>query len=333
VYAAVLPHGRPMGLIWAEKPPGQPWTDVERSYVALTARTMERSPAVAAFVGQMVDPERLAQRLNDAAVIASRMAHDFDNILTGIIGFSDLATPMLPPGSQQAGFVSEIGKVGQRGIAFTQQLHQLSRSGQTRPTPGSVTGALTREESRLRPAMHPSLRLEKDLAPNLPGVAVESVPLQVAIGHLLENAVEACPQGGTIRVTARPVELSEPEAQSYLGKVSCGMHLLVTVADSGIGIKPEVRRRLFVEPFFTTKVRHRGLGLAIVYRTLAAHRGGIQIEPVPMPGAGTQVRVVFPIATARPSSALTVTPMPVHTPAPDGTRRTGGNINATTVGG
>ena len=68
------------------------------------------------------------------------------------------------------------------------------------------------------------------------------------------------------------------------------------MADNGPGIKPEVRRRLFAEPFFTTKVRHRGLGLAVCYRILCAHRGGIQLSPVAAPGTGTQVRVVLPLA-------------------------------------
>jgi signal transduction histidine kinase len=77
----------------------------------------------------------------------------------------------------------------------------------------------------------------------------------------------------------------------------------VSLTDTGIGIKPEVRRRLFAEPFHTTKVRHRGIGLAIVYRILCSHRGGIQIDPVPSPGTGTHVRVVLPLAAARPPAS------------------------------
>jgi signal transduction histidine kinase len=85
----------------------------------------------------------------------------------------------------------------------------------------------------------------------------------------------------------------------------------VTVQDTGPGIKPEVRARLFAEPFYTTKVRRRGLGLAIVYRTLSAHRGGVRIEPVPPPDSGTLARVVIPPA-ARPAvvpALVTSTPV------------------------
>ncbi|MBY0461244.1 MAG: HAMP domain-containing histidine kinase, partial [Gemmataceae bacterium] len=299
---------------WSEKPAGQPWADGERAYLNLVAKTVERAPALSALIGPVLDPDRLFQRLGDVAVLAGRMAHDFDNLLQGIIGFSDLALPLLAPGSQPANFVAEIGKVGQRGIQFTQQLHHLSRSGQVKPNPGAVPLALAKEEARLKTAQT-GVRVEKELPPNLPPVAVEAGPLQIVLGHLLENAVEACPAGGVVRVAARPVELTEADARAYLGRVGVGGHLHLTVADTGTGIKPEVRRRLFVEPFFTTKVRHRGLGLAIAYRVLCSHRGGIQLDPVPAPGTGTQVRVVLPLAAARTPA---VTPGPVTAAAVGG---------------
>jgi signal transduction histidine kinase len=324
VFAALQPAGRPLGLLWAERHTGQPWSEAERAYLALVARTLERSPALGALFGPVLEPEKLFRRLGDAAVIAGRMAHDFDNILTGIIGFSDLALPMLQAGSQPANFVGEIGKVGQRGIQFTQQLHQLSRSGQVKPNPASVSAAVAKEETRLRPVAAPNVRIEKDLPTGLPSVAIEAGPLQAVLGHLLENAVEACPQGGVVRVTARAVELTESDARGYLGLPTAGPHLLVTVTDTGIGMKPEVRKRLFAEPFFTTKVRHRGLGLAIVYRVLCVHRGGIQFDPVPTPGTGTQVRVVLPLAATR-------SPAAAGTPA--GHSALAGHVSATAVGG
>lgn len=300
VYAALNPPGRPMSVIWVERPLGVPLTDVDRSLVALTARLMENSAAFAATSGgPVVDPDRLLVRLQDAAVIAGRMAHDFDNILTGILGFAELSQPMLPNGSPVASFVAEISKVGHRGTQFTQQLHQLSRSGQVKPNPGSLAAALAKEESRLRPTMNPELRLEKNVPMGLPAVAVDAGPIQSVLGHVLENAIEACPTGGTVSVAARAVELTDADARAYLGKVGVGAHLEVTVVDNGPGIKPEVRRRLFAEPFFTTKVRHRGLGLVVVYRTLCVHRGGIRLDAVPAPGTGTVARFVLPLAAAR----------------------------------
>lgn len=303
VFAGIQPPGRAMGVLWVERA-GSPLTEAERAAVAMTAKVAERSPAVAALVPTRIDADRLDHRLTDAALIAGRMAHDFDNILTGIIGFSDLATPLLPAGSQAAKFVAEISKVGQRGIVFTQQLHQLSRSGQVKPNPTAVAAVVAKEETRLKALSLSNHYFEKDVPANLPPVAIEAGLLQATLAHLIENGIEASPQGGTVRVAAHVVELSDADARDYLGRPGTGPHLLVTIADTGTGIKPEVRRRLFLDPFYTTKVRHRGLGLAIVYRVLCVHKGGIQIEPA-RTGPGTLVRVVLPLAPARPATTGT----------------------------
>lgn len=305
LYTLLTPAGRGTGLLWVEKPGPEAWSEGERNYLRLAARLIERSAALSARVGPVIDPERLQQRLSDAALIAGRMAHDFDNILTGIIGFADLTNPLVQANPQAAKFVAEIGKVGQRGIIFTQQLHQLSRSGQVKPQPGSVAAALAKEETRVRPTMPAGLQIQTLVAPGLAAVAMDAGPLQTVLGHLLENAVEASAPGGAVTVAARAVELNATEAKAYLGQVGPGAHVEVTVQDAGVGIKPEVRAKLFVEPFYTTKVRHRGLGLAIVYRTLFAHRGGIRIDPAP--DAGTVVRVVLPLAAARPPVAPAAT--------------------------
>ena len=281
---------RTEGVLWAEKPTAEPWSDIECSYLGLSARLIERC-----LRSGNPDSERLNRRLDDVAVIAGRLAHDFDNILTGIIGFSDLTTPLLDRASQPAKFVAEIAKIGHRGTVFTQQLHQLSRSGVARPQPGSVGAALAREEARLRGTTAGGPRVEISLPETLPSVAMDVGSLGTVFGHLLDNAVEAMPAAGPVAVTAAVVDLSPQDAHGYLGKAEAGPHVEVSVRDRGPGIKPDVRTKLFAEPFFTTKVRHRGLGLAIVFRTLAAHRGGIRIEPADG-GPGLLARVVVPLA-------------------------------------
>ncbi|MDW8244868.1 MAG: ATP-binding protein [Thermogemmata sp.] len=310
LFVGISLAGRGIGAVWAESPREQPWGEFEQAYLILTGRVLERAPVIQLLAGPLVDPQRLHQRLADAAVIAGRMAHEFDNILTGIVGFSDLALPLVPSGSQAAAYIAEIAKIGQRGVQFTQQLHQLSRSGQCKPTAGSIALALAREECRLKPMMHPQLRFEKEIPIHLPSVALDTNVLQIVLGHILENAVEACSQGGSVRISARVQPLSAAEARTYLGRVRPGDHVVVQVVDSGMGLKPEVRRRLFVEPFFTSKVRHRGLGLAIVYRILWAHEGGINLESVLPPATGTQVRIALPLVKAPTPASVppTVTP-------------------------
>jgi signal transduction histidine kinase len=301
LYTLFTPPGRQSGAIWVEKISHEPWSETERYYLRLSARLIERSSALGMHIGPYVDAERLQQRLVDASVIAGRMAHDFDNVLTGIIGFADLSVPLVPAGTQAAKFLAEISKVGQRGIQFTQELHQLSRSGQSKPQPGSVNVAFSKEEQRLKAIWPANVQLINYLPASINPVAMEASPLGIVLGHVLANAMEACTQGGQVTVSARSVELTSADSKNYLGQVHAGGHLEVMIQDTGIGIKPEHRAKLFSEPFFTTKIRHRGLGLAIVYRTLSAHRGGVRIEPETASRTGTVARVVIPFSAVRPA--------------------------------
>jgi signal transduction histidine kinase len=315
LYAAIQPAGRPAGLVWLERSNGEPWSDAEKHYLVLSAKLIERSPALLARIGRDIDRERLQQRLQDAAIMAGRMAHDFDNILTGIIGFSDLSVPLVPAGSQVARYLGEIAKVGQRGIVFTQQLHQMSRAGQAKPLPGNVAAAVAKEENRLRTQLPNGGRIATEIPAGLPPVGMEMVPLGTVIGHLLENAAEACSSQGRVAVAARIVELNAADTLGYLGNLKPGAHVELTVRDDGPGISPENRAKLFVEPFFTTKVRHRGLGLAIVYRALFAHNGGIRFAPAVPGEPGTTVHVLVPLAVARPAIA-TNSPRPTGASIP-----------------
>jgi signal transduction histidine kinase len=305
LYARLAPRGHSPGAIWAERGAREPWTEIDRGYLALAARMIEKSAHLAHAIGPILEPARIEQRLKDAAVIAGRIAHDFDNILTGIMGFADLSQPLAPAGSQVARFLAEINNVGARGIVFTKQLHQLSRSAQVKPQPAAVSDAVAKETARLRAANPNGAVVVSNVPVNLAPVAMEAGPLGMVIGHLIENAIEASRAGSTVGVSARAIDLSQAEARHFLGRPEPGPNLEITVTDSGTGIKPEVRARLFAEPFYTTKVRHRGLGLAIVYRILFAHRGGVRIDAAVPPETGTLVRVVVPLASARPAVAPT----------------------------
>jgi signal transduction histidine kinase len=304
LYTTFAPTGREAGLLWIERTGFENWSEADRNYLKLSARLIERSSALGTQLGVTLDPERLSQRLADVAVVAGRMAHDFDNVLTGIMGFSDLSLPLVQAGSQPAKFIAEISKAGQRGIVFTQQLHELSRSGQTKPQPGSLPAVVAKEETRLRAIAPAGVSMTSHFPPNLAPVAMDGSVIAVVVSHLMENAIEAMPTGGKVHLHAEVVELSTLDAKKYLGQVQPGTHVLLNITDTGPGIKPEIRARLFHEPFCTTKVRHRGLGLATVYRSLVAHRGGIRIESPNPPDTGTLVRIVLPVAVVRPTATV-----------------------------
>ena len=281
------------GVFWAAPTNEMGCQEEDRLGLVLAAQSVARHPALLSQVGA-TDQVRVVLRLQDAALASGKIAHDFDNIFTGVVGFAEMTLPKLAPNAVERQYVNEILAAGSRGIQFTQQLHQLSRAGIARPMPASVGSVLASEVARVR--KNANVWIDPTSVNDLPPVAVDSGSLQTVIGHLLDNAVEASPVGGTIRVTANLIELSDAEAREMLGGASAGPFVSVTIVDEGPGVKEEHRKKLFVEPFFTTKARHRGLGLPVVYRTLYAHRGGVRFETAP---GRTLFQVVLPLAAAR----------------------------------
>jgi signal transduction histidine kinase len=224
------------------------------------------------------------------ARVASRVAHDFDNILTGVIGFAELTLPLLPAGAPKQ-YVTELLRVGQQGAELTRRLHQLGSAITVRNRRTALIAAWRKIDASLRAILPADVGLEVNLPDELPDVAIEPEPLRQALEPILMNASEAAP-GSTIAVSARSVVLNEHDSESVYGNPRPGRYVVLTVADRGAGIAPEVRRRLFVEPCFSTKLRHRGLGLSYAFRVLHAHGGGFSLEPAE--GGGTIARLYLP---------------------------------------
>ena len=265
--------------------------------LVLVSRCLAKHGVVLERIGALHDQQRICQRLQDAALVAGKIAHDFDNIFTGVVGFAEMVQSLLQVGTVPHQYVNEITSAGNRGIQFTQQLHLLSRSGLSRPLPTTISSVLSREEARIRKQSGSNIRLQFFAPSDLPAIALDAGSLQTVMGNLLDNAIEASDVNGVVRVTTALIELSELEAGEFLGAALPGPYVEICVGDEGAGVKDENRKRLFVEPFFTTKVRHRGLGLPIVYRILHAHRGGIRFDSGP--GRGAVFQMVLPLAAAR----------------------------------
>jgi signal transduction histidine kinase len=219
------------------------------------------------------------------------VAHDFDNILMGILGFGELAQPLISADSPAASYLAELLRVAQRGLEATRQMHQFSRSGKVTPKATAIQGPWAAGELSRPNELPTGVRVEADLPADLPAVAMASDALRSVIRNLVVNAGEAMPNGGVVSLTARVVRLTEPPNAVLPERLRPGSYVEVVVADTGTGFPPDVLARLAAEPFITTKVRHRGLGLAIVFRILHAHGGGLTIASSPN---GSVVRVFLP---------------------------------------
>jgi signal transduction histidine kinase len=232
-------------------------------------------------------------RLEDAARLCGRLGHDFDNVLMGVLGFAELAQMQLDPGSRPAKYLTELLKVADTARTITAQLHAFNRSGEMDPTPTRLADVCTSADFDSLAKESAKVRIESVLPTDLPPVAIGAGTLQSIVGHLVRNAVESMPDGGRVTLTARTLSLTDGLCEALPAGLDPGEYVELTVADSGPGFATGLTDRVGREPFVTTKVRRRGLGLPTVLRALDAHGGGLRIESS---NRGTAAVVYLPSA-------------------------------------
>jgi len=285
-------------LLWLHGPEHRGWSDAEAAVLTLTgqalARALRRSEGSPRWARQLV-MRRRQQRFDEVATAARRIAHDYGNVLTGILGFSDLALSQLPALSPFATYLGEIHRSAQMGERLTAMLRLFTRRHWARTEPARLAAVVADEVRRLRGRALGSA-VQVALPADLPRVAIDAEPLQHVLGQLFDNAAEAVVSGGEIRVSGRRVTLTADQCLDLLGAAEPGPYVEVAIEDTGCGLSADARQRLLVELFFSTKTRHRGYGLGVVHGILTAHRGALVIEPAE--GGGTSARIYLPVAPA-----------------------------------
>jgi len=241
-----------------------------------------------------------AQKMEAVGRLAGGIAHDFNNLLTVIIGNLDLLTMRTGSCSEienslQA--LSSAGSLTHRLLAFGRQA-QLSLK---LVAPNELVHAMTALMQRL---VGDEVRLEIDLAPDLPKVRVDPLELERALVNLVVNARDAMPGGGVVRIATQLRERDERDGP---------LQVAFSVGDEGAGIDEAVRPHIF-EPFFTTRGQAggTGLGLATVLGTAEQHGGTVQVDA--RPGGGSLFTIILPAATTegrdRPATRPTTSLLP-----------------------
>ena len=287
------------GLLWLlslEDAINRSWSVEEQAGLTLAALGVFQFPCIqenARSWAHWSDITQTQQRLEDAAVVVGRLAHDFNNVLTSVLGFTELSLAHLGPGGAQRKLMAEVFSAAQQGSQLTNQLSLFStRRCASQDSMTFLTFLLGAEAKRWREAWGNAITLELLVPQDLPPVAIDAESLRLILDKLTDNARAAITGIGVVTLSARQVDLSGEDCLGMLGKARPGRYVELTVADSGCGFAPEARRRIFAEPFFSTKPRHRGLGLPSVYGLLMNFAGGIRLEH----GAGTLVRIYLPTA-------------------------------------
>jgi signal transduction histidine kinase len=233
-----------------------------------------------------------SQKLEAVGRLAGGVAHDFNNILTAIGGYSELLLGDLAKDDPRRQDVEEIHLAAQRAAGLTQQLLAFSRRQVMQPKVIEPNTLVSEIEKMLRRLIGEDILFATVLHPRVGNVRADPGQLAQAIVNLAVNARDAMPTGGRLTIETRNVDLDETYAAEHAG-VRPGPHVQFAVSDTGVGMDAETKARIF-EPFFTTKARGKGtgLGLATVYG-IVQQTGG-HIWAYSEPGRGTTMRMYLP---------------------------------------
>ncbi len=234
-----------------------------------------------------------SQTLETVGTLAGGLAHDFNNMLTAILGYLELAILK----SKECGIEKELKKAsdGCRQMAeLVERLLTFSRRHKVDKAPLDLTQLIQEAVTVLRHTIGDTVRFSVDLPPSSIALHANGAMLQQVIFNLCQNAAEAMPEGGAIRVKAASVMLDQDLTLRY-PDLTPGRHVLLEIQDNGVGMDKATMERIF-EPFFTTKKlgakRGTGLGMALVWHNVKTHNGVITVYSEP--GRGTTFRIYFP---------------------------------------
>jgi signal transduction histidine kinase/ActR/RegA family two-component response regulator len=269
----------------------------------LAAIMAERDDALARRLA-LEEQLRHSQKMEAVGRLAGGIAHDFNNLLTAIIGYAELVLTSLEPRHGARSDAEEIARAAMRAADLTRQMLAFSRRQVLQLKLIDLNAALSKVEPMLRRLIGEDIVLTVAAKAEHPFVRVDPGQVEQVIMNLVVNARDAMPKGGRLHVETSDAVLTsadiagQPDAQP-------GTYVLLTVTDTGVGMAPEVRSRVF-EPYFTTKEigKGTGLGLSTAYGIVRQSEGHIALASEV--GRGTTFRIYLPRAEAPVDEAAAV---------------------------
>ncbi len=247
---------------------------------------------------------RQSQKLESIGILAGGMAHDFNNMLTAINGYSDLILRKLPPDDPIRNNVTEIRNAGERSAELTRQLLAFSRRQILQPRALDLNEVVEGTASLIQRLIGEDIKITRKLSADLWNVLADPGQLSQVLMNLSINARDAMPRGGSLVIETSNISLDGDYAGRHID-VRPGNYVMLAVSDTGSGMDEETRRRVF-EPFFTTKPvgRGTGLGLSTVYGIVKQSGGNIWVYSEV--GRGTTFKIYLPVADTTESTEIGV---------------------------
>jgi signal transduction histidine kinase/ActR/RegA family two-component response regulator len=244
---------------------------------------------------------RHSQKMEAVGRLAGGIAHDFNNLLTAIIGYTEIVLTSLDPKDSRRGDAEEIARAAMRAADLTRQMLAFSRRQVLQPKVIDLNITLIKIEPMLRRLIGEGIVTSVTGRATRPFVRVDRGQVEQVIVNLVVNARDAMPQGGRLTIETSDAVLT---AEDVAGQADArpGSYVMLSVSDTGVGMAPEVRARIF-EPYFTTKDvgKGTGLGLSTAYGIVRQSEGHIAVSSEV--GLGTTFRVYLPRSEAPEPSA------------------------------
>jgi len=236
-----------------------------------------------------------AQKLDSVGRLAGGIAHDFNNKLMVIMGYSELAETEIPEGNPAKNYVRKILEASASARELTQSLLAFSRRQPVSLSPINLNSIINNIECLLLKIIGDTIDCRFALTDNDIKVLADSDKIEHVLVNLVNNAVDAMPDGGSLTIGTDVVVLDSKSANVH-GLDKDGAYRVITVSDTGMGMDEETKGKIF-EPYFTTKERGKGtgLGLPIVYGIVKQHHG--HIEVISEPGKGAAFKIYLPTNT------------------------------------
>lgn len=287
----------------------------ERLEHDVDARTVELEREMAER--QRVEAElRQAHKMDAIGQLTGGIAHDFNNFLTGVIGSLDIAKRRIATGRTEdiARFMEVASSSAQRAASLTHRLLAFSRQQTLQPGPVDINALVVSMRALVSGSVDERVVIEESLDTDLALAVADENQVESALLNLVINARDAMPNGGVLTIATRCVTIAADGA----GDGRVGRYVELAVADTGVGMSPEVLSRS-TEPFFTTKPigKGTGLGLSTIYGFARQSNGHLAIDSAE--GVGTTIRLRLPVAVEEVAAAV------AHE-APDATRGVGERI-------
>ena len=243
------------------------------------------------------------RRMETVGALASGVAHNFNNIVGAILGYTEMAEAHVEPDSRPAHSLGEIRRAGERARDLVDQILTFGRRRDSHRRPTNLRTLIAELAALLRASLPPATELVVREAPSTAIVSAEPVQLQQVILNLCINAAQAMDGVGRVDIEAQVHDVGQLRTLSH-GAVGPGRYVCIAVSDAGRGMDEATLRRIF-EPFFTTRSSGNGLGLATVREIVREHGGAMNVRSTPNGGSRfetwlTCIAAVTPVTSLRP---------------------------------